>query len=326
MEMATVEQKTGIETLAGIREKAMENRAKSRAQATQRAYKTDWADFTAWCSSNGLCALPATPETIELYITALAEVAKPATIARRIASISVAHGIAECTTNPTRSEIVRSALKAQRRIQGTAQASKDALVAADIKAIVSAVNEERGADSLYAIRTAALLLIGMAGAMRRSEIAALTLADVEFIGDRGVVIQIRRSKTDQEGKGREVAICYGAFHASCPVRALQRWINAAGITHGPLFREVDRHGRVGASSLNDRSIARLVKDSAALVGDAAKIGAHSLRAGFATQSVIAGKPTQLGMKQGGWKSVNTFNRYVRVGDRWNNNPTENFGL
>ena len=172
-------------------------------------------------------------------------------------------------------------------------------------------------DDLRGSRDRALLLVGFAGGMRRSEIIGLDMEDVA-IEPEGLAVTIRRSKTDQEGQGRLIGIVRGARGPlTDPVAAIEDWRAAAGIESGPLFREVDRAGRVGAGRLSDRAVARIVKRSAARVGiDPERVSGHSLRAGLATSAAAAGAPERVIMSTTGHRSVTMVRRYIRQGSKY----------
>ncbi len=171
----------------------------AKAANTRRAYAADWRDFTSWCEAAGLAALPAAPETVTLYVTARAETSKVATIQRRLIAISQAHQ-ASRLESPTKSILVRETMKGIRRVKGTAQEGKAPTLTADIRAMVAALP-----SSPIGARDKALLLLGFAGAFRRSELVALDVADLQF-NRQGVVVTLRRSKTDQEGQGRSMGV------------------------------------------------------------------------------------------------------------------------
>lgn len=157
--------------------------------------------------------------------------------------------------------------------------------------------------------------------MRRSELVTLDLADLEET-DRGLALHLCRSKTDQEGEGRVVPLVPGSTPSTCPVAALRTWLNAAGIAAGRVFRSVDRHSRVGGS-LSDRSVARIVKESAASAGlDAETVAAHSLRAGFVTSAVEAGKRTDRIAATTGHRSDRMIRVYTRVSDAFTDAAAE----
>jgi site-specific recombinase XerC len=220
----------------------------AKAPNTIKAYRTDWADFTAWCEGQGLQALPAAPETVACYLTARSSSCKVSTLQRRISAISQAHQ-AEQYDSPTSTLLVRSVWAGIRREKGTAQQGKAPAVTDHIKAMVETLP-----DSLLGIRDRALLFLGFAGAFRRSELVGLDVTDLEFTA-AGLVVTIRRSKTDQEGQGMKKGIPFGGRADTCPVRAVQGWLQAAGISAGPAFRSVNRHGRVQPGRLCDKAVA-----------------------------------------------------------------------
>jgi integrase len=175
-------------------------------------------------------------------------------------------------------------------------------------------------------RDRALILLGFAGAFRRSELVALEVGDCAF-GNDGLTVNLRKSKTDQEGQGRKVGIPYGSNPETCPVRVLQSWMEEAGITSGPLFRSLNRHGRVKAGRLSGLDVARIVKKLADRAGlDAAKYAAHSLRAGHATSAAIAGASERSIMNQTGHRSVQMVRRYIRDGNLFRENSAGKLGL
>jgi site-specific recombinase XerD len=141
--------------------------------------------------------------------------------------------------------------------------------------------------SLIGVRDRALLLVGFAGAFRRSEVVSLDVADVTFSSD-GLIVQLRRSKTDQEGEGRKVGLPFGSNPLTCPVRSLRTWLDAAAVVSGPIFRAVDRHANVADTRLTDQSVALVVKRCAKAAGlDPEKYAGHSLRSGLATAAAMA---------------------------------------
>jgi integrase len=181
-------------------------------------------------------------------------------------------------------------------------------------------------ESLLGERDRALLLVCFAGAFRRSELVSLDVADVSFTRD-GLVIRLRRSKTDQEGEGRTIGIPYGSRPMTCPVRALKEWLDFSGITAGPLFRPVNRHGQVLATRLSDRGVARVVQRAAAAAGlDPTDVAGHSLRAGLATSAAAAGVSERAIMAQTGHKSLPMVRRYIRDGSLFIENAAAGVGL
>jgi integrase len=181
-------------------------------------------------------------------------------------------------------------------------------------------------NTLAGGRNRALLLMGFAGGFRRSELSALDVEDV-VKNDDGLVVKLRRSKTDPEGKGREVGIPYGSNPSTCPVRALQAWKTATGISEGALFRGIDRHGHVGMTRLHKDSVGLIVKRAVEAAGlDPDLYAGHSLRAGLATQSYLNGAGELAIMRQTGHRSLAMVRRYIREGSLFRDNPAGKLGL
>ncbi len=171
-------------------------------------------------------------------------------------------------------------------------------------------------DPIKAARDKALLLIGFAGGLRSSELAAIEVRDLEWVST-GLVVGIPRSKRDQEGKGEEVEIPCGQNPATCPVRALENWIKIAPIKDGAVFRKVMKSGRIGEQALDPESITWILRralDAAGYKGAKLKeFSSHSLRAGFCTQASLNGASEIEMMQQSRHKSMNTLRRYIRAG-------------
>lgn len=204
---------------------------------------------------------------------------------------------------------------------GTAPRVKAPATTVEIRAMVETLP-----DGLLGIRDRALILLGFAGAFRRSELVGLDVADQDVTRD-GAVVTLRRSKTDQEGQGRKVGIPYGSTPATCPVRALQGWLEASGIAEGPLFRHVDRYGRMHEGRLSDRAVALVVKRLASRAGlDPASYSGHSLRAGLATSAAAAGVSERAIMNQTGHRSPMMVRRYIRDGQLFRENAASAVGL
>jgi site-specific recombinase XerD len=290
------------------------------ASSTRRAYTCDWSHFAVWCRDNGHEPLPASAETVRLYLTDHAETYRPATLSRRLVAVCRAHKEAGHEP-PTRSEIVRRQFRAICRQEGVAQAQKSAITIEQLRSMTSALP-----PTLQGVRDRGLLLIGFAGAFRRSELVALNVADVS-LAPEGLLITLRRSKTDQTGKGRVIAIPLGTNRETCPVQAYQAWVQAGGITTGPLFRAIDQHGNVSGKRLCDRSVARIVQRSLERVGvDATAYAAHSLRAGLVTEAARRGIPDHKIMAQTGHKSREILDRYKRDSQMFRDNPAGGVGL
>lgn len=294
----------------------------SKAPETRRGYRIDWTHFSNWCNRQKRTALPATPETVALYLTDCAATAKPATLQRRLTSISQAHSAAGYSDSPTKTAIVRSVWQGIRREKGVAKQGKQPTLTQDIIRMVYALPN----DTLLGIRDRALLLVGFSGAFRRSELVALMIKDIAY-HDRGMTITIRRSKTDQEGEGHKVGIPFGNGPDTCPVTALQNWCQRAGIVEGVVFRAVDRHGHISPRALCSRTVADVVKRSVLKIGkDPAVFAGHSLRAGLATAAAMHGKSMTSIMKQTRHRSEAMVRVYIREGSLFRENAAEGIGL
>ena len=293
----------------------------SKAASTLRGYQSDWRDFCAWCESRGgLCPLPATADSVAAYIAICAGRLKPGSIQRRLNAIAEAHKAA-WLESPTHAAIVRNTLKGIRRTLGTAPTQKIAALTDDIRAMIDATDA-----GIIGARDRALILLGFAGAFRRSELVKLDVEDCAF-GMDGLTVTLRRSKVDQVGEGRKIGIPYGSNPETCPVRTVQAWAEQAGVTAGPLFRSVNRHGLVQSGRLSGIDVARVTKKLAARAGlDAAKYAGHSLRAGHATSAAIAGASERSIMKQTGHRSVQMVRRYIRDGSLFRENSAGKLGL
>jgi integrase len=277
------------------------------SDATRRAYRSDLRRFLA---SGG--TLPATPEQVATYLAAHAQTHKPATLARWRVAIGRAHA-AKGLPDPTRTELVRTALQGIRRTHGAAQRQATPLLKDDLLAIVAAMGER-----LQDRRDRALLLLGFAGAFRRSELVALNVDDLEAVAE-GLIVSVRRSKGDQHGAGRTVGIPF-ARGIDCPVRALRAWLSVADIKQGAVFRAVSRHGWILPARLSAHAVALIVKERARAVGlDPTGYSGHSLRSGLATSAAGAGVPVEKIRAQTGHKSAHMLARYIRDGQLFQHN-------
>ena len=308
----TVSQASNLPAALGPDLAAAINYAKAeKAPATRKAYGTDFRLFAAWCDAKGAASLPALPETVAAFLAAEAGTGvKPSTLGRRVAAIRYAHKLASLPT-PTDAEGVKATIRGIRRTFGGAKVKKSPAVAAKVKGMVATAP-----NGLAGLRDRALLLLGFAGAFRRSELVALDVADTEQ-SPAGLRVTVRRAKTDQEGIGRTLAIAKGDI--ACPVSALAAWLGAAGISSGPLFRPIDKAGTVADSRLTDRSVANIVKAYAARAGfDASAYSGHSLRSGFLTSAAAAGASIFKMMDVSGHRSVETLRGYVRDAELFTN--------
>ena len=312
---------TGLEDLI---QKANDLIRAAKAPSTRKAYQSDFRIYDSWCTDHGLSSLPSTPETIALYIAScvVARLA-PATIARRLASISKAHQAAGFEESPasTKHFVVGEVLKGARRTLGVAQKCKDALLLNDIRRLLDACPK-----NLLGLRDRSLILTGFSGAFRRSELCAMAVSDLCF-SDSGLVINVPRSKADQEQAGEKVAIPFGEHEQTCPIKALREWLVAAKVTQGAVFRAVDRHNKASATGLHRDSIAEILKTAATRAGiNATNIAGHSVRAGMATQAALNGSSERAIAKTTRHKSRRVLRRYIRPGELFRENASASLGL
>ena len=293
----------------------------STADSTRRAYRSDWEHFATWCGTHGLPALPAHPKTVRLYLADHATILKPATLERRLAVISKAHQAAG-HESPTRTAEVRDTLKGIKRTVGVSQNRKTAIRASQLREVAPKLSD----GSMQSLRDRAILLVGYAGAFRRSELVSLDVADVSF-SPEGARIVLRNSKTDQEGKGTLKGIGYGLKAQTCPVRALHAWLDVSKIVEGPIFRPITKSDKVRPVRLSSKAVSLILKRLAPAFGlDPAQVSGHSLRAGFVTDQYASGTAETVIMQQTGHKSRAVLGIYRREADTFAFNFTAAAGL
>ena len=244
---------------AAISDSAKGFAAAAASENTVRAYRSDWATFAAWCDLANRTPLPAEPETMADFIAAMADEGyKPSTITRRVSAVARAHRLAGYSTPLT--GVARETMAGVRRTLGVAPRQVAPITVPDLRAMIHGLP-----DDIRGVRDQALLLVGFAGALRRSELVGLDVADVAQV-DAGTLLTLRRSKVDQEGQGRQVGIPYGSRRETCPVRSLRNWLEVSDISDGPIFRPVGKGGSVGESRLSDRSVALIVQRGPSVPG------------------------------------------------------------
>jgi len=220
-----------------------------------------------------------------------------------------------------------------RRKKGMARTRKKPLLAANLAKGVLTLPE-----TLLGLRNRALLLIGFAGALRRSELVARCWEQIEKAGWQsveeinpqvrgGLKITVAKSKTDQMGEGRPIGIPFGENPITCPVRALEAWRAASELSAGPVFRVVGRAGKVMDEGLSDRAVARLVKQVAKAAGlNPQEFSGHSLRSGLATSAAAAGASERSIMEQTGHRDLKTARTYIRDGSLFRDNAAGKTGI
>ena len=279
----------------------LKNLKNSKANNTLRAYQSDFRDFSAFCSKNGLSSIPTQPKIIALYITHLSKSFKFSTLKRRIASISVIHKLKGHYLD-TKHPIIMENLHGIKRILGSRQKAKKPLLINDLKLIIKAIDKEK-------IRDKALILLGFSGGFRRSELVSILHEDIEFVPE-GVKILIKRSKTDQSGEGIVKAIPYFDNQEFCPVLTLKDYI----------YKKISKKNEDKIFEISDKSVALIIKKYAQKAGlDASKYAGHSLRSGFATTAAEFGAEERNIMAMTGHKTTQMVRRYIQEANLFKNN-------
>ncbi|WP_155948116.1 site-specific integrase [Rhodococcus aetherivorans] len=352
-----------------------ESVASARAAGTRRTYASAWRAFTTWCAREGHTAVPAHPVTVAAYLVACADTVTeagerayaPATLAHRLAAIAHHHRQSGHPT-PTGDDLVRATMSGIRRGYATTgerpRSPRAPLLTADIVAIVDKARADcQGwADEVVERRDTAILLLGFAGAFRRSELVALNCSDVSLHRLDGLHIKLRKSKTDQEGRGTVRALPFTHSHTSCPPCAWLRWAQViaahdaggrpavirllrgaepfdAHVCRGtrprttsgaPLLRAIRKNGNLSDTALSGAAVHHAIRRRAESAGYDPEIvkqlGGHSLRAGFVTQAFRNGASAHAIMRQTGHTTPAMLEVYAREHAPLLGNAVTNLGL
>ena len=307
----------------------------ARAANTLRGYRSDWREFSAWCAQRGVGPLPAAAPTVTGYLTELARHgAKVGTMSRRLSAIKFAHQL-QNLADPTRNARVLAVWEGIRREHGAPPQQSAPLMPPDLFDVLDACPTVKTWSTpgrpdephLAGARDRALLLVGFVAALRRSELAGLTVDQVAE-HPSGLVLTLPRSKTNQTGEHVELVVLPRAGNpARCPVTALTGWLQAAGITDGPVFRGVGKSNKPSAHALHPESINDLVQLAVDRAGiDSTPYSAHSLRAGFVTYAHLRGASDRAIAHQTRHRSLATLGVYVRVQAAWTDNAATTLGF
>lgn len=317
----------------------LERIARSVPKNTARAYTADRNKFDAWCTERGRTPLPCTGETLAEYATYLAGQGKaPKTIERALSAIRTMHDVIDLPLpNLKKARAVLKDHKRARAEEGRRMRKAAAVTVADLRKMVDTCPRDTGSG----IRDRALIILGWALMARRSEIAALRISEVTETDD-GLEVWIRQSKTDQEADGTSVAIPYGTHPETCPVRLTRTWLTylaAKGITEGPLWRSIDRHGNLAGTpkfagraknpGITGKAVEVILIRAARLaeLPNLGSISAHSLRAGGASGARRGGADMVEIARHGRWADGSkALLGYIRDVDKWNDNPMRGSGL
>jgi len=282
-----------------------------RAPSTVDAYRRRWRRFVAWCDEREASPFPADAGLVAVYATSLADAGRAISTIEGALSAIRHHHVEAGATDPTSTAGVAAVRAGLRRELGVApRQPSHPLTLDELHLLLSPMDPAR---SLRDCRDRALILLGFAGALRRSEVAFLHVGHLDFRRD-GIVITIAKSKGDQEGRGQTVGIARGQHHSTDPVAAVRSWLDRTGRaaeSEAPLFspiawsdaRPLQRH-------LTGRSVCRTIQARGEVVGVSGLTG-HSLRSGHATVAAEAGAATDRLARQMRHRSLESTKPYIR---------------
>jgi integrase len=320
--------------LASLAEQSAVYATRAFGPGTQRAYRSAWRNYTGWCAGHGLDPFAGAAGPLPLYVTHLAETGRAvASIRVALAAIATAYRLAGRALDLRDPQLAPVVEGITRTLGSRPRRQAAPAVPAVLRLMLASCGRDEICRAALAARDRAMLLLGFGAALRRSELVALTIDDAQIVPSRGVRLRIRRSKTDQQGRGHEVAICANpAEPGFCPAVALETWLrfrargpDVAGADEGgrPLFVAVTKGGTITGQGLSDKAVVRLVKAAAAGAGlDPARYAGHSLRAGLATGAAEAGVGLADLMRQTRHQSAQVALGYLRPADLWRHNATE----
>ena len=293
----------------------------TQSDHTRAEYGRDWKQFTAWCVAAGRKPLPATPETVVLYLTdRLGRGSAVSSAIRYSSAINSYHRAGLLQAPADRS--VWALIRGVQRCRGEWPQGKTALTVDQLQRICAAM---QGSSDPWEIRNHAILVLSFGSALRRSNVVNLDLADVE-ITPEGVLLTVKKAKEDQESKGRLLAVARGERPETCPVQTLERWLALRGAAAGPLFVRIT-HGKPTLQRLRAKIVAKVVKRGVESIGvSSGPYAAHSLRSGMASAALQAGFPDIVVAAHLGHHSLNSLKRYYRPTDPFKGNASAGIGL
>jgi integrase len=288
----------------------------ARSENTRRSYRTAWAQYETWCAGVDVKPLSGDPGTVALYLSVLSKKVQPSTLKARLAAISVAHRLAGHPLD-TSHEAIKLILRGAAREKGLApKRQARALHYSALPALMDVFT-----DSPLDLRNKAIVLVGFAGALRRSEIAALMLTEIIFQDD-GMLISLPRAKGDVLGRGEAVYVSAHPNPRLCPLTALKSWLKVRGDTEGPLFLRANRNQTFRDTGIAEQTVNRVIKNAVGKLGfDPEKYSGHSLRSGLATSAADAGLDLKAIMNQTRLRSARQAMTYVRDAERKRDNIT-----
>jgi site-specific recombinase XerD len=307
-----------ITDIKALQEETLLNLQNSKASNTIRAYKSDFNDFGLFCAKNGFKSIPSDPKIVSLYLTYLStKNAKMSTLKRRLVSIGVIHKLKGHYLDTKHPSIIENIMGIKRR-KGSLQKGKKPLLINNLKLIINVIDKEKN-EEIKKLRDRSIILIGFSGGFRRNEIVSLNYEDLDFV-EEGLKISLKRSKTDQFGKGFIKGLPYFDNSQYCPVVSVQKWIEISKINSGPLFRRFIKGSKLSDKRLSDQTVALLIKDYLKIAGiESRNYSGHSLRSGFATSAAESGAEERSIMAMTGHKSTEMVRRYIKEANLFKNN-------
>jgi integrase len=290
----------------------------SKSDNTKRAYRSDWNKFCSWCSEVDKKNLPADPKTVAMYISYLAHDKSISTISRSLTSISQAHKILSIQSPTIHPEVIET-FKGIKRKLGSNQKHSKPLVLKELEKVIKSIT-----PTFIGHRDKAMILLGWAAALRRSELVSIEFDDIECV-EEGIILTIRKSKTDQEGEGYRIGIPHAMKKDLCPVKALKNWISLSKINYGPIFFRIGPKTTYSIDiserkRLSERSVNKMVKRRIKKAGYVNKnYSSHSLRAGFITSAAAAKIPEYQIQIHTRHRSTKSLRGYIRDGSLFNSN-------
>ncbi|HUW79482.1 MAG TPA: tyrosine-type recombinase/integrase [Acidocella sp.] len=281
---------------------------KSSAPATLRAYKADWTHYAAWCREKGFVPVPGEPAVVGAYLASLGATHAPTTIRRRLSAIGKMHRFNDLPWNPAHRDI-QEPLGGVLREHGRPVQKAAALTLQMLRQLV-----ERCDNSARGRRDRAMLLLGFAAALRRSELVALQVEDVAPV-EGGLRLRILHSKTDQAGQGVEIGVPRGKHRETCPVRAFEAWMAVAKRKAGPLFRRISAGDTIGNDALHPDAVRQILARRVAMAGltieGFERLSAHALRVGFISEAYAGGVRDEDIMRHTRHRDLRTMRGYVQ---------------
>ena len=311
--------------LKDLQEDTLVNLKHSKANNTIRAYKSDFKDFSLFCTQNGFNPLPTSPKIVSLYLTNLSKNdVKMSTLKRRLVSIGVIHKLKGHYLDTKHPLIVENIMGIKRR-KGSIQRGKKPLLINNLKQIINLIDELK-IEEIKKLRDRSIILVGFSGGFRRNEIVSLDYEDLDFVQE-GLKINLRRSKTDQFGEGSVKGLPYFESSKYCPVISISKWIKISKINSGALFRRFIKGSKLSENRLTDQTVALLIKEYLKLAGiENTNYSGHSLRSGFATSAAEAGVEERSIMAMTGHKSAEMVRRYIKEANLFKNNALNKIKL